>query len=199
MCSRFTLGDENGNALTKEETELLLGRAKRLGADVKLRGEIRPSDTAPVFAPGSLDLQPSLYPMQWGFAHPARPMTVINARAETALDKDMFMESALTRRCLIPAAGYFEWKKEADGKKTKYLFTKESGRLLLGGLYFRSSKSRLPAFVVLTGDAPGEIAPIHARMPLLIPQENAKAWLDKSVPFEEALLLRDQSVLNYTT
>lgn len=192
MCSRFTLGDEQETALTAAEKELLGARAARLGVRVLLSGEVRPGDTAPVFAPGSLDREPSLFPMEWGFAHPGRRMQVINARSETAPEKDMFSESTLYRRCLIPAAGYFEWKKEPDGKKTKYRFSREGERLLLGGLYFRSSARKLPAFVILTGDAPGEIASVHARMPLLIPASAAAVWLDRRTPYEEAL----RAVLN---
>lgn len=182
MCGRFTLGQGDG-ILTGAEREAYLQRAQRMKLTVRLSGDIAPTDIAPVLAPGSLNREPSLFPMQWGFAHPKRALTVINARAETAPEKDMFEESTYNRRCLIPAAGYYEWTKDESGRKQKVYFHTKERRLWLGGLYFRSSARPVPAFVILTRDAPEEIRDIHARMPLLFKEEDAERWLNPDIPY----------------
>ena len=66
--------------------------------------------------------------MKWGYQLPST--LVINARAETALEKPLFRESVRSRRCLIPSTGFYEW----DGQKRKYLFTLPGeGVTLYGG------------------------------------------------------------------
>lgn len=193
MCGRYNLGQSDG-ILTEKEREEYLSRAQRMKLTVRLSGDIAPTDIAPVLAPGSLNRAPSLYPMQWGFPHPSRALTVINARAETAADKDMFSESTFSRRCLIPAAGYYEWKKGADGKKQKVYFHTDEKRLWLGGLYIRSSQRPLPAFVILTQDAPEQIRDIHARMPLLFKEEDAARWLNADIPYRLLLATASKNV-----
>jgi hypothetical protein len=71
----------------------------------------------------------------WGFPNfRSKSGVIINARAETALDKKTFRESLLSRRCVIPSTGFFEWTK--TGAKKKYLF-RETGKSLLymAGIY----------------------------------------------------------------
>ena len=194
MCSRFTLGIQGESVLTDREREAYTARAQRLRLEVKLTGDIAPTDIAPVLAPGSLDRAPSLYPMQWGFRHPTRALSVINARSETAASKDMFSESTFTRRCLIPAAGYYEWKKDESGHKQKYLFRGEGKRVWLGGLYFRSSHSPVPVFIILTQDAPESVREIHARMPLLFREEDAARWLNADIPYTLMLAAAQKNV-----
>lgn len=194
MCGRFTLGQGDG-ILTAAEKEAYLARAQRLKLTARLSGDIAPTDIAPVLAPGSVRREPSLFPMQWGFAHPKRALAVINARAETAPDKDMFSESTVNRRCLIPAAGYYEWVKDASGKKQKVYFHAKERRLWLGGLYFRSSKHPVPAFVILTQEAPEEIRDIHARMPLLFKEEDAGRWLNGDIPYKLLIASAYKSVI----
>ena len=189
MCSRYTLGKQDTEVFDAGEAALFRARCARLGLTVALSGEVAPSCLAPVLAPSSLDRRPSLFPMQWGFAHPERKLTVINAKTETAQEKELFRESTYTRRCLIPAAGFFEWKKEPDGRKTKTLFTGEGTKLLLGGLYIRASRLPLPVFVILTQPASETVRPVHQRMPLLVAQTLADRFLDSAVPYETLLPL----------
>lgn len=194
MCGRFTLGPGDG-ILTAAEREALLQRAQRMRLSMRMSGDIAPGDIAAVLAPGSLHREPSLFPMQWGFPHPSRALTVINARAETAAEKDMFAESAVSRRCLIPAAGYYEWKKDADGRKQKVFFHGKERRLWLGGLYLRSSRNPVPVFVILTQDAPEAIRDIHARMPLLFKEDDAKRWLNADIPYSLLLASASKTVI----
>ena len=97
---------------------------------------------------------------------------VINARSETALAKPMFSAAMLYRRCVLPAERFFEW----DAQKNLAQFEDPAGRLMLlaglWGLFENAAR-----FVVLTAPANASMAPVHARMPLRIPQENLAGWL----------------------
>ena len=78
---------------------------------LKAGGEVFPTDVVPVQTGINQYL-----PMKWGFVgFDGKPM--INARSETALEKPMFRQSMLERRCLIPASGYYEWQKTGKAKR----------------------------------------------------------------------------------
>ena len=192
MCGRYRLdGDADPEVL--ELFSQAEARAERLGVTLKTSGDIFPSDIVPVIAPGVLHREPGCYPMRWGFPHPSRNLTVINARSETAQEKAFYAASTEERRCLIPASAYYEWSGKA-GKKTRYLFRGPSGMLLLAGLYIRSSAEPIPSFSILTRDAPEEIAFLHKRMPLIISPERTAEWLSRDVPYLEAILCAETAV-----
>ena len=88
------------------------GKAESAGEAVKT-GEVFPSDTAAVIA-NNRQLKPTVFPMRWGFERRGGGL-VINARSETAAEKQLFRESAQLRRCLIPASCNFERERCADG------------------------------------------------------------------------------------
>ena len=70
--------------------------------------------------------------MYWGFTNPYRKGLVINARSETAVEKNLFADSMAKRRCLIPASGFYEW----DRYKARYRFTlPEKELILLAGIF----------------------------------------------------------------
>ena len=152
---------------------------------MKSVGEIRPTDIAPVLAPSARDRTLAAFPMQWGFIHPKRGMLVFNTRMETAQERDMLVGSVNDRRCLIPAACYYEWKKIDPRRKERYAFRSEDGApLLLAGLYIRTSdEHRLPCFTILTQDADKSIRELHPRMPVLVPRDRAEEWLSPNTDF----------------
>ena len=152
---------------------------------MKTHGEIRPTDVAPVLAPSAIRRAIGAYPMQWGFRHPQKGMTVFNTRSETAAEKDLFCTSIDERRCLVPASRYFEWRKRDDRTKDRYAFFDESGApLYLAGLYVKmSDQQRLPCFSILTRDAAPSLRAIHPRMPVLVPFDRAEEWLSRDTDF----------------
>ena len=136
-------------------------------------GEICPGDTASVFARARSG-KAAPHAMKWGWKGP-KGRLVINARSETAETSPMFAESMALRRCLIPASGYFEWEKRADGKVKQAIAPEAAEGFYLAGLYrFEEGK---PVFVVLTRDAAPAIRHIHDRMPVMLSGEAARAWL----------------------
>lgn len=134
--------------------------------------------------------------LQWGFVPrwaktPSRPM--INARAETLLDKPMFRASAAARRCIVPANGYFEWHQhpKANTKIPYFLSASPSDPLLaFAGIYEAWRNPLVPSgeegawlltFAILTRSAPDELGRIHDRMPLILPRDMWEEWLDPTL------------------
>ena len=192
MCGRYRL-DIDAEPEYKELISQAEARAERLGVELKTSGDIFPSDIVPVIAPDMRHREPGCYPMRWGFPHPSRNLTVINARSETAQEKAFYAASTEERRCLIPASAYYEWRR-GEGGKTRYAFRGPSGTLLLAGLYIRSSAEKLPSFSILTRDAAEEIAFIHKRMPLIISRDRIGEWLSSDIPYQEAIRYAETSV-----
>jgi putative SOS response-associated peptidase YedK len=123
---------------------------------------------------------------RWGFVAAfrkdaaARPM--VNARAETVLEKPSFRGAIRYRRCLIPAQGFFEWRKEPGGGKTRFFLTLPDAPVMaLAGIYERAVTDAgevRDTAAILTRPASPQMAAIHERMPLIVPQATFAAWLD---------------------
>lgn len=167
MCGRylFTEDDEELNEIWRFTAE------KYPDAPLKL-GEIFPTNTAPVL----LDVKGKIFPQPqiWGFpGFSGRSGVLINARAETAQEKRSFAEAVHTRRCVVPAAGFFEWR---QSDKQKFLFRHtHPGALYMAGLYGDFSDER--RYVILTTAPNDSVAEIHNRMPLVLEKNQVSAWL----------------------
>lgn len=158
------------------------------GENAVVLGETFPMNTAAVLACGRNGV-PGAYPMRWGFTGPEGKRPVINARSETAAEKPMFRESMLLRRCLIPAAHYFEWEGQA-GRKTRYAIRPAlPGMMFLAGIYRFEPQLRIPVFTVLTREAAPGIAFIHDRMPVMFMGQGAFRWLDRRITAQQLLPL----------
>jgi putative SOS response-associated peptidase YedK len=120
---------------------------------------------------------------------------MINARVETILEKPGFKKAALTRRCLVPADGWYEWQKsptetDAKGKPRKQPFFMSpvaGGTIAFAGLYefWRDPAVHpddpaawLTSFTIVTTAAEPGLDVIHDRMPLVLPHDRWDAWLD---------------------
>lgn len=115
---------------------------------------------------------------------------LINARSETVADKPAFRKAYAHRRCLIPADGFYEWRK-VPGQKVKqpYFIARSDGEpLVFGGLWERWTpkdadgrrleERRIESCTILTTAANHTVAPVHDRMPLLIPATGWDDWID---------------------
>ena len=187
MCERYFLPPSDADEALAVYLAQAAPRAARLRVVLRQSGEVRPGDVAPVIAMNAMRRAVGAFPMRWGFRHPARGVPVYSARCETAAEKPLFCTSTADRRCLIPAAGYFEWQK-ADGRKVKFVFSAESGEpLYLAGLYLRSSHEKLPFFVILTRDAEANLRTVRTRMPVVLPKSRMAEWLSPETDYEEFL------------
>lgn len=187
MCGRYYIAENDPDEILSEYLAEARKRADIMNVPIVTSGEVRPTNIAAVIAPNSRDRRPAAFPMKWGFIHPHRGMLVFNTRSETATEKSLFVTSIDDRRCLIPASCFYEWQK-ADGRKIKYAIKPKDEPLYLAGLYIRSSKERIPSFTILTMDAADSIKAIHARMPVIIPQDRISVWLSPENPYNEVVL-----------
>ena len=142
-------------------------------------GEIFPADVVPVLTLEDRDLRAGLF--SWGFPRWQGSGVIINARRETVLEKKMFRQAFLERRCIIPSTGFFEWKKGTEPKsKDKYLLRlPDTPMLYMAGIYaiYRQEGMDLPGFVILTTAASPSVQPIHDRMPVILQPDERSDWL----------------------
>jgi len=172
MCGRYYI------EIDEEELKEICDAVERKNEDepeqieIKLSGEIFPTDVVPVQTESGYEA------MKWGFSgFNSRP--IINARSETALIKPTFKESMASRRCLIPASGYYEWQHEGKAR-IKHRFYLPQKPLFLAGCFRREKDMPTGSFVILTREASEDIRYIHDRMPVIIPKDRAGEWLSEN-------------------
>ncbi|WP_040949936.1 SOS response-associated peptidase [Gorillibacterium massiliense] len=116
---------------------------------------------------------------------------MINARAETADIKPAFKMLLERKRCLIPADGYYEWKKTENGAKQPYRFRLKSGKLFaMAGLYdswISPEGSRLSTCTILTTVPNRLTGEVHDRMPVILKPEHEGLWLNREIRSAEPL------------
>lgn len=194
MCTRYFMDDTS-----KELAEIILAAKQsplrdkiinEFSRPLVTKGEVRPTDIAPVIAPNKTGVR-TVYPMCWGFKNPNHNSTLFNARTETAGSKPTFRDAWNTHRCIIPASYYFEWQHftSPDGKtKTgdKYAIQLEGSEITwLAGLY--RIENGFPYFVILTREPSPELSEIHDRMPLILPENKIDEWISPSANPKELL------------
>ncbi len=107
---------------------------------------------------------------------------MINARSETAIEKASFKTAMRHRRALIPASGFYEWRRNGDKKSQAYWIRPRNGGIIaFAGLYepwANSEGSEMDTGAILTTRASDDIRPIHDRMPVIIEQKDFARWLD---------------------
>ncbi|MBJ3778291.1 SOS response-associated peptidase [Acuticoccus mangrovi] len=127
--------------------------------------------------------------MRWGLIpswvkDPREFALLINARSETAAEKPAFRNALRRRRVLLPATGFYEWRRE-EGRKQPYLFEPlaEDEPMALAGIaetWMGPNGEELDTVAILTGEARGVTADYYTRMPLTVPAANFAAWLDRA-------------------
>lgn len=202
MCGRYVIDvtdDLSGIKTIIEEAQRraqeMENSARGKGYPLVKTGEIFPGDTAAVLLPSALDQPESLlsaYPMTWGYPGFAKSKSsrIFNARIEQAVQKPIWRDSILTRRCIVPSNGFYEWKKSdsaAKAKKQKCLIRlKEQPMLYMAGIYRNLSARELDesgyevpraCFSILTTQPNRLISEIHDRMPVVLLQSELDQWL----------------------
>ena len=114
---------------------------------------------------------------------------LINARGESVNDKPAFRNAMKRRRCLFPADGFYEWRREANAKQPFFIHAKDDSPLAFAGLYETwtgpNGEEQETAAIVTTA-ANRTLQPIHDRMPVIVPPEAQDFWLDPNVDAETA-------------
>jgi len=127
--------------------------------------------------------------IKWGLIPSwAKKMSIgnkmINARSETVTEKPSFKTSIRKRRCLIPADGFYEWKKSKGKSNPYYIRMKEDEAFAFAGLWdaWKSPEDKIiETFTILTTSANDLLKPIHERMPVILHPEDYDLWLDPTV------------------
>ena len=103
---------------------------------------------------------------------------MINARAETITEKPSFKSAFNKRRGIIPANGFYEWKATGKSKKPFFISPKDKSLLGFGGIWESNTHFGLETFSIITTAANQDMNDLHERMPLILPQESWKGWLN---------------------
>jgi putative SOS response-associated peptidase YedK len=183
MCGRFTLFS-SGESLIR--TFGVAGLPDHLIA----RYNIAPTQAVTVVRvnPERRERESAL--LRWGLVpfwatDPGIGNRLINARAETAAERPAFRAAFRHRRCLVPVDGFYEWRRRRGGSKQPFFVRMRDGNPFgLAGLWERwegGDGGVLESCTVLTTDGNAVVAPIHDRMPVIIPPESYDLWLDPSV------------------
>lgn len=147
------------------------------------KGDFYPSQNAPIIMK---DKGNSLKSARWGFPFYGTKKLVINARAESIVDKPMFKNSFFNARCVILANLFYEWKEEGDKNKVKHeIYLKDKNIMFLGGIFKLTPDekgNKELSFVIITTEANRHMKDIHSRMPLLIDDKALNYWLDNNTP-----------------
>ncbi len=132
-----------------------------------------------------------LDPLFWGFIPPwakdiRRERKPINARAETIATSPLFKDAFAKRRCLVPAAAFFEWRRLADGKrKQPYAIARADGETIaLGGIWSGHKGEGgviTRSFAIVTTTANAMMSEIHDRMPVVIERADWPLWMGETV------------------
>jgi len=201
MCGRFT------NEMTWSELHALYKLSDKLfpTTNMQPRYNIAPTqDVAFVHKDkaGNLELDTGRWWLVPYFAKTLPKSSMFNARIEGIDSSGAFREGFKSRRCLIPADGYFEWTKGEDGGKDPWLLQLPGGAgFSFAGIWARNDNLGITSCTIITAPAVPEIAHIHTRMPVILSPETYSAWLDTDIQGKDAkaLLLGSQidSLLEY--
>ena len=143
---------------------------------------IAPTQISPILIDNSKRI---VKPMRWGLIpswakNDKFGARMINARIETLTEKPSYRNLVLSNRCIVITDGYYEWKREGD-RKVPYYFKEPKDKLLtMAGLYDKWKNPDgylVPSYTIITKEAQQDIATIHNRMPVILPQEHLDTWL----------------------
>jgi putative SOS response-associated peptidase YedK len=176
MCGRFTNTHSNKDVVKRFKVERTL-------FDITPRYNIAPSQQIPVIT--QTDEVRCLEGYKWGlvpfWAKDAKiGNKMINARAETLLEKPAFRQALTKRRCLIPADGFYEWQAQGKLKQPIYIRRRDKALFAFAGLWeeWRSPEGELlRSCTIITGTPNELIAPIHDRMAVILTPEHEARWL----------------------
>src|SRR5437868_6563105 len=157
-----------------------------------------PTDTLPVVRVDR-DCRRSLDLFRWGLVPWwAKDIKIgarcINAMAETVATKPAFRDAFKRgQRCIVPVDGFYEWQKRPAGPKQPFAIAAADGRpLAMAGLWERwkepTAGETIQTFTIVTGPPNELVAPIHNRMPVILPPEAWRRWLGEEVVDSDELL-----------
>jgi putative SOS response-associated peptidase YedK len=192
MCGRFLLTTP-GEALVE-----LLGLSEVV--HLSPRYNIAPTQTVSVALPAPDHIARLLRPMRWGLLphwskEPTTRAPMFNARGETLSEKPAFRVPFERKRCLIPADGFYEWKREGKRKQPYVVRLRGDRPFAFAGLWDRwapPGQDPIESCTIVTTTPNSLVAAIHDRMPVILSPADYEPWLDvrSTRPVQAAALLR---------
>lgn len=191
MCGRFTLFEPDGVLAKEFGVSDFPPRSPRYN--------ISPSQPIAAVRAVPAGSGRELALLRWGLIpswskDPSIANHLINARAETAYQKPSFRNAFRQHRCLIPVSGFYEWLRWERGNQPYFIRMRDGHPFAFAGLWDRwesPDESAVETCAILTTAANDVLAPIHDRMPVILPPTEYTRWLDPSLKdtFSLALLL----------
>jgi len=180
MCGRYAISTEEENVEFREILNKINEKFRDTEELSKMKtGEIFPTNIVPIITAGSNNKK-VVNLFKWGFPNFRNNSVIINARSETIEEKPTFRKIFHTKRCLIPASGFFEWKLIED-KKVKHLIrTANRNFFYMAGFYnsFTDENDEpYTSFVIITTNANKEMLEVHDRMPVILTKDETELWL----------------------
>jgi putative SOS response-associated peptidase YedK len=184
MCGRYSI------TTPVESMQRTFGFAET--PNLRPRYNLAPTQKAPVVRLGE-DGRRHLASLRWGLVPSwakeiAVGNTLINARAETLAEKPSFRGPLKARRCLVPADGFYEWRKAGTAKEPYRVALEDGGVFAFAGLWDRwapAGREPIESFTIVTTAANDLLRPIHDRMPVMLDPTTYDLWL--TGPPREAL------------
>lgn len=183
MCGRYTD--------TKRDKQFLVRMGIKQGEiDFVPRYNLCPTQEATIILQG--ENGPELKRARWGLL-PSWAKdekignSLINARCETVATKPAFRHAFRKGRCLVLADGFYEWQKIPGGKQPIYIRLKGAKQFGFAGLYerWKNGDEEVLSFTIITVQPNELVAPVHDRMPLILPESVASKWLDPQTSVDE--------------
>lgn len=171
MCGRLNVTDDPQVIELCEELGIQL--------DILFNPDLRPTQIVTTIAAPKGKYQQ--LDLQWGIKPSWAKNILINAQAETVASKPTFRRAFAENRCLVPCAGWYEWRDEGGIRKQKYLFTPESSSFfLMAGFYYPKLGNEPGQLVTLTTAPNEKCAQYHHRMPVLIDPKDITYWFSSN-------------------
>lgn len=180
MCGRFTLHSRD---------RIKLKGLPSLDLPFEARYNIAPSQEILAIADFGKGIEARM--LTWGLipSWSSDGKGFINARAETLEERPSFSDSFRLRRCLIPADGFFEWKRTGREKRPYYIQPIDQGPVMFAGIWdtWRNRRRMVTSCAIITTPANELVGELHNRMPAILPPEFEDAWLYRKTNRAELL------------
>jgi putative SOS response-associated peptidase YedK len=185
MCGRFTL------RTPKERVK----REFQLQEEPPIEARFNIAPTQNILAVRQMEDEREAVLLKWGLIpswakDDSMSARLINARSETVAEKPAFREAFKRSRCLIPADGFYEWKREGKGKQPFFFSLRDGRPFGFAGLWDRwrgQDGKVIESCTILTTEANEVLRSVHDRMPVILHPETYNVWLEQDVRAIESL------------
>jgi len=185
MCGRYSFAP-------KPKQRKALEITVDLPAELQIQFNIAPTQEAYII---SNSLPTQLQRMEWGLVpnwstDGKNSGKLINARAEGLAEKPSFREPIHSKRCLVPADSFYEWRKLPGGRKVPYrIFLKNEDLLFMAGIWeeWKQAGMTKRTFSIITTTPNREMSDLHDRMPVILPDAEAQQLWLSPLPLQAVL------------